>query len=99
MASTDHLALGSHPETLHTSFNNVYNEKCIIKKSHMHVLWRMQKWLKIACKMGLLLAWIFQCLTHPKVRLWSVFFNKTFRISYWHLAEQIKTLISGIRAV
>ena len=56
MAPTDHLVLESHPEMLHASFNNMYNEKCILKNSHMHVLWRMQKWLEIACKMGFLLA-------------------------------------------
>jgi hypothetical protein len=46
MAPTDHLAIKSHPKTLHTSFINVYNEICILEKSLMHVLCCMQK----ACK-------------------------------------------------
>jgi hypothetical protein len=99
MAPTDHFVLESHPKTLHTSFNNVNNEKCILRKSHMHVFWRMQKWLEIACKMGFLLAWKISCLTHPMGRFWSVFFKETFRISYWHLVEQIQTLRSGIEAI
>jgi hypothetical protein len=57
MAPTDHLAFESHPETLHISFINVYNEKCILKKSRMHVLCCMQKWLKIACKGVGYMAW------------------------------------------
>jgi hypothetical protein len=57
MAPTDHFVLESLPETLHTSFINVYNEKCILKKSPMHVLWCMQNWLEIACKIGFLLTW------------------------------------------
>ncbi len=28
-----------------------------------------------------------------------VFFNQTFRISYWHLVEQIETLKGGIGAI
>jgi hypothetical protein len=99
MAPTDHYMLESLPKTLHTSFNNVYNKKCILKKSYMHVLWRMQKWLEIACKMGFLLRGKFQCLTHPMGRFWSMLFKETFRISYWHLVEQIKTLRSVIGAI
>ncbi len=29
-------------------------------------------------------------------RFWSYFFNKTFRMSYWHLIEQLWTLRCGI---
>ncbi len=32
-------------------------------------------------------------------RFWSIFFNETFRISYWHQVEQIKILRSGIGAI
>ncbi len=40
-----------------------------------------------------------QCLVHPTGRFWSFFFNKTFRISYWHLIEQLWTLRRGIGAI
>ncbi len=29
-------------------------------------------------------------MTHPMGRFWSKKINETFRISYWHLVEQIK---------
>jgi hypothetical protein len=29
----------------------------------------------------------------------AVFFNQTFRISYWHLVEQIELLRSGVGAI
>jgi hypothetical protein len=32
-------------------------------------------------------------------RFWSIFFNKTFRTSYWHLVEQVKILRNGIGAL
>ncbi len=38
-------------------------------------------------------------LAAPQVRKWSFFFNQTFRISYWHLLEQIETLRGGIGAI
>jgi hypothetical protein len=38
-------------------------------------------------------------LAAPQVRKWSFFFNQTFRISYWHLVEQIETLRSGVGAI
>jgi hypothetical protein len=38
-------------------------------------------------------------LAAPQIRKWSFFFNQTFRISYWHLVEQIETLRGGIGAI
>jgi hypothetical protein len=41
----------------------------------------------------------FSCLTHPMGWFWSIFFNETFRISYSHLVEWIRTLGSGIQTI
>jgi len=31
--------------------------------------------------------------------IWSIFSNETFRMSYWHIAEQFKTLRSGVGGI
>ncbi len=53
VAPIDHLALESCHETWHTSSNNVSKHFYILKTPHMYVLWDLQIWLKIECKMGL----------------------------------------------
>jgi hypothetical protein len=59
----------------------------------------MQKWLKIACKMGLLLEWKISMSDAPKGYVLVNFFQKTFRISHWYLVEQIKILKNGFGAI
>jgi len=43
------------PETLHTYFNYVLKHFYILEMPHMYVLWRLQKWLKLHVKQGILL--------------------------------------------
>ena len=38
-------------------------------------------------------------LAHPMGGFWSIFSYKTFRISYWNIVEQFKTLRSGVGAI
>jgi len=44
------------PKTLHTYFNYVLKHFYILEMPHMYVLWRLQKWLKLHVKQGILVA-------------------------------------------
>jgi len=54
---------------------------------HMSVLSRLQKWLKLHVKQGILLARNNSMFTHPTDRFCSIFFHETFRMTYWDLLE------------
>jgi hypothetical protein len=57
-APTTHLVFKPCPETLHTYFNYVLKLFYKLEMTHMHmyVLWRLQKWLKLHVKQGILVA-------------------------------------------
>ena len=60
----------------------------------MHVVEYLQHRLKIACKTGHFVSVEhFNVMTPPTEGFWSIFFYKTFRMSYLHLLEQLKILI------
>jgi hypothetical protein len=53
------------PETLHTYFNYVLKHFYILEIPHMYVLCRLQKWLKLHVKRGILLARIISMFDAP----------------------------------
>ena len=87
VAPTMHLVFKPCPETLHTYFNYVLKHFYILEIPHMYVLWRLQKWLKLHVKQGILLARSNSMFTHPTGRFCSIFFHETFRMTYWDLLE------------
>jgi hypothetical protein len=50
-----HLVFEPCPKTLHTYFNYVLKHFYVLEMPHMYVLWRLQKWLKLHVKGGILL--------------------------------------------
>ena len=51
-----HLVFESYPKTLFTYFNYVIKHFYILEKSHMYVLWHLQKWPNLHVKLGILLS-------------------------------------------
>jgi hypothetical protein len=43
------------PQKLHTHFNYLLKHFYILEMPHMHMLWRLQTWLKLHVKWGILL--------------------------------------------
>jgi hypothetical protein len=56
VAPTTHLVFKPCPETLNNYFNYILKHFYILEMPHMYVFWRLQKWLKLHVKQGILLA-------------------------------------------
>ncbi len=95
------LGIGILPQNFTSSFQ--LSIKTFLHTWHapypyVYVLWHLQIWLKLHVKWGIL-GETSQCLSHPTGRLRLIYFNKTFRIAYWNLLEQIRILKYRVRAI